>query len=80
MNTELTKDEIGTRQALTLPVVNSEQRWLSYAELAKRLGVSKRTIRRDVDDGNLPQPIRIRGCVRFDWLEVLKYLEARKAA
>jgi len=59
---------------------NLEQCWFSYSQLAERLGVCERTIRRDVDEGNLPQPIRIRGCVRFDWLEVLKCLEARKTA
>lgn len=57
---------------------NVEQRWLSYAQLAERLGVCERTIRRDVDAGNLPKPIKIRGCVRFDWLEVEAALIARK--
>jgi excisionase family DNA binding protein len=78
MNMEITNDEIGTSQPATLTVVNSEQRWLSYAELAERLGVCERTIRRDVDEGKLPKPIKIRGCVRFDWQEVCAALEARK--
>lgn len=65
-------------QAAPLPSENSEQRWLSYADLAERLGVCERTIRRDVDEGKLPKPIKIRGCVRFDWLEVAAVLEARK--
>jgi excisionase family DNA binding protein len=59
---------------------NQEQRWLSYSQMAERLGVCERTIRRDVDEGKLPKPIRIRGCIRFDWLEVAKELEARKSA
>ena len=57
---------------------NVEQRWLSYAQLAERMGVCERTIRRDVDAGNLPKPIKIRGCVRFDWPEVETTLQARK--
>jgi excisionase family DNA binding protein len=65
-------------QAAPLPPVNSEQRWLSYSQLAERLGVCERTIRREVDAGNLPRPVRIRGCVRFDWLEVEGALRARK--
>jgi predicted DNA-binding transcriptional regulator AlpA len=63
--------------AAVLPV-SSEKRWLSYSQLADRLGVCERTIRREVDAGNLPRPIRIRGCVRFDWLEVEPALKARK--
>jgi excisionase family DNA binding protein len=51
---------------------------LSYSELAERIGVCERTIRRDVDAGNLPKPIKIRGCVRFDWQEVAAALKARK--
>lgn len=57
---------------------DSEHRWLSYAELAKKLGVCGRTIRREVDAGNLPKPIKIRGCIRFDWLEVEAALKSRK--
>ena len=58
--------------------VNGAQCWLSYAALAERLGVSERTIRRAVDAGKLPQPIKIRGCVRFDVWEVEAALKASK--
>jgi excisionase family DNA binding protein len=57
---------------------NIEQRWLSYAQLAERMGVCERTIRRDVNAGNLPKPIKIRGCVRFDWSELEAALKSRK--
>jgi excisionase family DNA binding protein len=63
--------------AVVLPA-KPEQRWLSYPELAARMGVCERTIRRAVDAGHLPKPIRIRGCVRFDWEEVETALRARK--
>ena len=71
-------NEIGGLQAARPAPTNSEQRWLSYSQLAKRLGVCVRTIRRDVDEGNLPRPIRIRGCVRFDWVEVEAALKGRQ--
>lgn len=56
---------------------DSEQRWLSYDQLAKKLGVSARTIRRDVDEGKFPKPVKIRACLRFEWLEVVASLKAR---
>jgi predicted DNA-binding transcriptional regulator AlpA len=70
--------ENGMPQAAPLLPESSGQRWLSYADLAERVGVCERTIRRDVDEGKLPKPIKIRGCVRFDWLAVAAVLEARK--
>lgn len=65
-------------QAASPSPVNSEQRWLRYPELATRLGVCERTIRRDVDEGKLPKPMKIRSCVVFDWVEVDAALKARK--
>ncbi len=56
----------------------SEQRWLRYPEVAARIGVSERTIRRNMYDGKLPKPIKVRGCVCFDWLEVEAALKVRK--
>ena len=61
-----------------LPPAHGELRWLRYPEMAERLGVCERTVRRDVDAGNLPKPIKIRGCVRFDWVEVEAALKSRK--
>ena len=58
--------------------VASESRWLGYDEVAELLGVCARTVRREVDAGTLPKPIKIRGCVRFDWPEVQAALKARK--
>lgn len=78
MNRDGKHFELAMPQTAPLPPVNAEQRWLSYSQLAERLGVCERTIRREVDARKLPQPIRIRGCVRFDWLEAEAALEARK--
>jgi excisionase family DNA binding protein len=75
---EVKNDENAMLQAATLSPMDSKQRWLSYSELAERIGVCERTIRRDVDAGNLVKPIKIRGCVRFDWQEVDAALKARK--
>jgi len=75
-------DERNGESALPLPAagppVNSEKRWLRYPELAERFGVCERTIRRGVDEGKLPRPVRIRGSVRFDSVEVETALKARK--
>jgi len=61
-----------------LPPATSEQRWLRYPEVADRIGVCERTIRRDVDAGNLPKPIKFRGCVVFDWPAVAAALKQRQ--
>lgn len=78
MNGEGINGETAVLQVATLPSANTERRWLSYLEMAGKIGVCERTIRRDVDEGKLPKPIKIRGCVRFDWLEVEAALKARK--
>jgi predicted DNA-binding transcriptional regulator AlpA len=70
--------EISTPQTAPGVLEHGEQRWLSYAQVAERTGVCARTIRRDVDAGELPKPIKIRGCVRFDWPELEAALKARK--
>jgi predicted DNA-binding transcriptional regulator AlpA len=70
--------ENGMTEGASLPPVNSEKRWLRYPEMAEKFGVCQRTIRREVDEGKLPQPEKMRGCVHFDWLEVLAFLLARK--
>jgi len=72
------KGENDMTGAVLLPPVSSEKRWLRYREMAEKFGVCQRTIRREVDEGKLPQPDKLRGCVRFDWLEVLAFLLARK--
>jgi predicted DNA-binding transcriptional regulator AlpA len=78
MNGEQKHIESAMPQAATRPPEKGEQRWLRYPDLAIRMGVCERTIRRDVDDGKLPKPIKIRGCVCFDRQEVDAALTARK--
>lgn len=72
------KPENAMPQVAPLPPVNSEQRWLRYPEVAERIGVDERTIRRAVDKGEMPKPIKVCGCVLFDWQEVVVALKARK--
>jgi predicted DNA-binding transcriptional regulator AlpA len=78
MNSAANNGENEMTHGVQVPSVNPEQRWLSYAKLAEKLGVCERTIRREVDDGKLPKPDKFRGCVRFDWLEVEPALKAGK--
>lgn len=66
------------QQVAAMSPVNPEKRWLRYPEVAERLGVSERTVRRDMNAGKLPKPIKIRGCVCFDWPELEAAVQARK--
>ena len=78
MNGKVKNGENGTHQATPQPPVNSEQRWLRYPEVAKKSGVSERSIRRAKDSGKIPKPIKLGGCVLFDWPEVAAALNALK--
>jgi predicted DNA-binding transcriptional regulator AlpA len=75
---EQNKGENEMTGAASLPPVNAERRWLRYRELEERVGMCGRTIRRAVDKGEMPKPIKVCGCVLFDWLEVVAFLLARK--
>ena len=49
--------------------------FLSPAELAKRLNVSRRTVFRFVSAGKLPQPLRLsKRTVRWRWADVEAFL------
>jgi predicted DNA-binding transcriptional regulator AlpA len=72
------KEETKSENGAPLPSATSEQRWLRYPEVADRIGVCERTIRRDVNDGKLPKPIKLRGCVVFDWPAVAAALKQRQ--
>lgn len=50
---------------------------LTYAQAAACVGVSVRTIKREVADGHLV-PVRIRGCVRILASDLQTYLQARR--
>jgi predicted DNA-binding transcriptional regulator AlpA len=80
MNGDEKNGENALSLAAPVPPVNSEKRWLRYREVAERVGVCERTIRRDVDAGNLPKPVKMRGCLIFDWPEVDAALKARKGS
>lgn len=53
--------------------------WLSDAEAAALVGVSKSTFRRGVTDGRFPKPVRLGGLVRWPQSEIFQALEALKA-
>ncbi|MGB9879950.1 MAG: helix-turn-helix transcriptional regulator [Anaerolineae bacterium] len=49
--------------------------FVSPTELAKRLGISRRTVFRLVSTGQLPQPIRLtKRTVRWEWTAVQEFL------
>ena len=75
---EQKKGENEMTGAAPLLAVKTEKRWLRYRELEERIGMCGRTIRRAVDNGEMPKPIKVCGCVLFDWLEVVAFLLARK--
>lgn len=56
--------------------LESEARLLSYAGLARLLDVSERHLRRLVESGRLPEPIRLGGSIRFKVADVLAALQA----
>ena len=57
----------------TEATMNTE--FLSPAELAKRLNVSRRTVFRFVSAGKLPQPLRLsKRTVRWRWADVEAFL------
>lgn len=53
--------------------------WLSDAEAAALVGISKSTFRRGVIDGRFPKPVRLGGLVRWPQSEIFQALEALKA-
>lgn len=53
--------------------------WLSVAEAAELVGVSKSTFRRGVTDGRFPKPVRLGGLVRWPQSEIFQALEDLKA-
>lgn len=53
--------------------------WLTLAQVANRLQVSARTVRREIDDGRLPAA-RVRGIMRIDPADLAVYFEEQKAA
>ena len=50
---------------------------LTKQEVADWLGVSIRTVEREVSDGNI-QSVKIRGSRRFEYSDVADYLEAHR--
>jgi excisionase family DNA binding protein len=53
----------------------STGRLLRVRQVAEQLGVSVRTVWRIVADGELPQPVKVRGCSCWPEAVVQQYLE-----
>ena len=56
------------------------ERLLSVVETAKRLGVCRRTLEREVASGKFPPPVKTRGKSLFFLSDVLRHFEQLKAA
>jgi hypothetical protein len=55
-----------------------DRRLLDRGQLAGRLGIGERTVGALVGRQELPPPLRVGGCVRWDWHQVLNFLVARR--
>lgn len=53
--------------------------WLSDAEAAALVGISRSTFRRGVTAGRFPKPVRLGGFVRWPQSEIFQALEDLKA-
>ena len=52
-----------------------DERLLKVEEIASRLGVSRRTVYRLADVGQLPAPIRLGGMIRWRASEIERWLD-----
>ena len=55
--------------------MNNLEQLLSLKSAAERLGVCVRTVYRLIDDGELPKPVKIRGCSRLPVSSLNTYLQ-----
>ena len=50
----------------------TERKWMSPVEVAEEFNISTKTVYRRMDDGRLPQPVRLsKRCLRFNRAEVM---------
>ena len=56
----------------------SEERLLSVADVAERIGVHRNTVYNWVKDGVFPQPVALGALTRWKLSEVLAWIEARE--
>lgn len=54
----------------------SDEDLLTYAELAKYLGVSVRRLRQKVAERKCPEPLRLAGSTRWKWRTIREWTEA----
>jgi len=54
--------------------------YCSKAILARELSISETTVDSLVQRGELPRPIRLGGCIRWEWAAVEAAITARNAA
>lgn len=52
-----------------------EDEFLTQEELSKRLKITKRSIRRWSNEGDLPMPVKVGTVLRYNWAEVLRAID-----
>jgi excisionase family DNA binding protein len=60
---------------MSLNTSGSEEMLLSLSEVAATLGVCVRSVRRSIDRGELPKPVRVGRAVRMFKSDIDTYLE-----
>ena len=52
--------------------------YISLADIAARLGVCRRTVRRWHDAGKLPAPVRLPGVLRWEEKDIMRWIRSSK--
>jgi predicted DNA-binding transcriptional regulator AlpA len=73
---EAVAEAIARRLVFLLRV--EERALLDRRQLATRLGIAVRTVNGLVARKELPPPLRVGGCVRWNWAEVIEFLAGRR--
>ena len=60
------------------PKPDDEERLMSLEEVAKKLEMSSRSVRRLIARGELPEPVKVLASPRLHHSDVMKYLETLK--
>jgi predicted DNA-binding transcriptional regulator AlpA len=63
---------------LAVRLRGDDRQLLDRRQLAGRLGVAERTVGALVARGELPPPVRLGGCSRWVWAEVMQFLAASR--
>ena len=71
--------EVPAPTLAVIPLSKRAEDFLTVKEIARHLGVSEKTVRRELDEGRMPL-VRMRGKVTVKGSDVLAWLSARREA